>query len=85
MLISVFGVIGVQSLGIDKGGLRESLGHRWDGRVHDPVLRRLGHPFYYEFERLVVTTRDLLLHVVILRIRLHSPYQLSTDSLKYIK
>ena len=32
----------------------------------------------------MVTTRDLLLHVVRLRIRLHSPFQLYTNSLKCI-
>ena len=84
MLNSVFG-IGVRGLVVEWGGLREFWAIDGTAGSNDPVLRRFGHPFYYEFERLVVTTRDLLLHVVRLRIRLHSPYQLYTDSLKWIK
>ena len=79
MLISVFGFIGVQGLVVGRGGLREFWAIDGTAGSNDPVLRRFGHPFCYIFRRLVVTTRDLLLHVVILRIRLHSPFLLCTN------
>ena len=46
------------------GRTERVLGHRWDGRVQRSSPHALRSPMLLYIERLVVTTRDLILHQV---------------------